>query len=139
MHAKILEAERVHSIVGAFFAVYNYFGYGLSGSVYAGGLELELIERGHQVVRELAVDVTYRGHHVAWQRFDMVVDSRVIVEIKATEKLPPYAERQLMNYLRASSFEVGLLLHCGPTPAFHRQIDFPKRSRASISDQSPLG
>jgi GxxExxY protein len=136
MPSTILEAERVHSIVGAFFAVYNYFGYGLSESVYTGGLELELIERGHEVVRELAVDVTYRGRHIAWQRFDMVVDSRVIVEIKATEKLPPYAERQLMNYLRASSFEVGLLLHSGPTPAFHRQIDFPKTSRSAISDQS---
>jgi GxxExxY protein len=137
MQTPVLEAERVHSIVGAFFAVYNYFGYGLAESVYAGGLELELIERGHEVVRELAVGVTYKGVHVAWQRFDMVVDSKVIVEIKVTEKLPPYAERQLMNYLRASSFEVGLLLHCGPTPAFHRQIDFPKRSRAATADQTP--
>jgi GxxExxY protein len=131
MHTSVLEAERVHSIVGAFFAVYNYFGYGLSESVYAGGLELELIERGHAVVRELAVDVGYKGRHVAWHRLDMVVDNRVVVEIKATEKLPPYAERQLMNYLRASSFEVGLLLHCGPRPAFHRQIDFPKGPRGN--------
>jgi GxxExxY protein len=93
--------------------------------------QLELIERGHAVVRELAVDVSYKGRHVAWHRLDMVVDNRVVVEIKATEKLPPYAERQLMNYLRASSFEVGLLLHCGPRSAFHRQIDFPKGPRGS--------
>jgi GxxExxY protein len=76
MHTSVLEAERVHSIVGAFFAVYNYFGYGLSESVYAGGLELELIERGHAVVRELAVDVSYKGRHVAWHRLDMEIMRR---------------------------------------------------------------
>jgi len=131
MDTKLLEADRVHSIVGAFFATYNYFGYGLAESVYAGALAVELDARGHRVAREVAIDVQYRGVHVAWQRLDLVVDRKVIVELKASEKLPPFAERQLMNYLRASSFEVGLLLHCGPKPAFRRYIDFPKTKRGS--------
>lgn len=127
MRGELLEAERVHSIVGAFYAVYNYYGYGFSETVYAGALELELRDRGHDVVRELAVAVSYKGWHVAWQRLDMVVDDRVIIENKATELLSPAARPQLINYLRATAFEVGVLLHFGPRPRFYRFIDSPKR------------
>src|SRR6266480_801435 len=102
-----LRSDRERSIVGAFFAVYNYYGYGLAESVYAGALEYELIDRGHSVVRELAIRVEYKGRHVAWQRLDMVVDNRVIVENKATERLPAFASRQLVNYLRVSPFCLG--------------------------------
>lgn len=133
MERELLERERVGSIVGAFFAVYNYYGYGLAEGVYSGALELELVDRGHTVVRELAVDVMYKGRHVKWQRLDMVVDSRIIVENKATEKLPPFAERQLLSYLRATQFEVGVLLHFGPTPTFKRFIDSPKRRVVSAN------
>jgi GxxExxY protein len=127
MRGELLEAERVHSIVGAFFRVFNYYGFGLNEAIYAGALEYELSDRGHRVVRELAVPVAYMGRHVAWQRLDMVVDNRVVVEIKATEVLSNAASRQLTSYLRATSFEVGVLLHFGPSPSFDRFIDFPKR------------
>src|SRR5581483_10253528 len=103
MRSDLIEAERVRSIVHAFFSVYDYYGYGLAESVYAGALEWALLERAHDVVRELSISVSYKDRHVGWQRFDMVVDDRVIVEIKATEALPPYAQRQLINYLRVSS------------------------------------
>ena len=63
---------------------------------------------------------------VAWQRLDMVVDRNVIVEIKASERLPPYAQRQIFNYLRATRYGVGLLLHFGPRPEVHRFVDHPK-------------
>jgi GxxExxY protein len=129
MKGELLEAERVHSIVGAFFQVYNYYGFGLSEAIYAGALDYELTDRGHHVVRELLVAVTYCGRHVGWQRIDMVVDNAVIVENKATEKLSPAARPQLITYLRATRFEVGVLLHFGPHPKFYRFIDFPKRSR----------
>ena len=127
MRGELLEAERVHSIVGGFFAVYNYYGYGLSERVYAGALEHELRDRGHEVIRELVVDVRYKGRHVAGQRFDMVVDDRVVVENKAAEKLSRADRMQLISYLRATSFEVGVLLHFGPVPQFARYLDPPKR------------
>jgi len=136
MKGELLEAERVHSIVGAFYMVYNYYGYGLSEAIYAGALEYELIDRGHEVVRELLVATSYKGRHVGWQRLDMVVDSAVIVENKATEKLSPAARPQLISYLRATNFEVGVLLHFGPQPKFYRFIDFPKRSRNLIRARS---
>jgi GxxExxY protein len=134
MRGELLEAERVHSIVGGFFKVYNYYGYGLSEPIYAGALEYELTDRGHEVAREVAVAIQYHGRHVGWQRLDMLVDRAVIVENKATEKLSPASRPQLISYLRATSFQVGVLLHFGPRPRFYRFIDSPKRSIGSIRD-----
>jgi GxxExxY protein len=127
MAASLLDANLTRSILGGFFEVYNYFGYGLAEAAYAGGLELELTYRGHNVVRELAVGVFYKGRHIAWQRLDMVVDNKVIIEIKATEKVPAFASRQLINYLHATPFRLGLLLHFGPEPRFSRFVDSQKR------------
>lgn len=127
MTGRILEQERVGSIVGAFFHVYNHYGYGLSEAVYAGALAYALEDRGHVVVRELRVPIYYEGRLVAWQRLDMVLDNRVVVETKAAEKLSSAARVQLISYLRATQFEVGVLLHFGPRPVFERFIDSPKR------------
>ena len=123
----LLHSDLSRSIISAFYTVYNYFGYGLAESVYSGALEYELTKRGHKVDRELSVQVRYEDRVVAWQRLDMVVDAQVIVELKAAERLPPYAERQIFNYLRATRYGIGLLLHFGPRPKVHRFVDFPKR------------
>src|SRR5665213_3198030 len=123
MDTLLLEHDRLRSIVGAFYAVYNYYGYGLLVSVYSGALEYELTDRGHDVAREVAFAISYKDRHVAWQRIDMLVDRRVIVELKATERVLPYARRQLVNYLRATSITVGVLLHFGPEARFWRLIE----------------
>ena len=136
MRGELLEAARVHSVVGAFYTVHNYFGYGLREFVYATALDYELSERGHQVTRELAIPVSYKGRHVAWQRIDRVVDNAVIVEIKATEKLSPADKPQIITYLRASPYQVGVLLHFGPRAKFYRVIDYPKRPSASVAPSS---
>ncbi|MDQ2931340.1 MAG: GxxExxY protein [Gemmatimonadota bacterium] len=137
MHNELLEAELSRSIVAVFFDVYNYFGYGLSERIYAGALAYELRDRGHLVIRELVVDVRYKDRHVATQRLDMVIDDKLIVEIKSTGKLSPADRLQLINYLRATKFEVGLLLHLGPAPRFERFIDHPKKSFSTgIGSQS---
>jgi GxxExxY protein len=124
MLGELLEAELVHSIVAAFFAVFNYFGGGgMCESAYVGALEYELQLRGHNVDREVSVPVYYKGKLVAWQRLDMVVDGKVIVECKATDRLPASAGPQLIGYLRATKFEVGVLLHFGSHPKFYRFVD----------------
>jgi GxxExxY protein len=81
------------------------------------------------VVRELIVPIYYKGRYVVRQRMDMVVDNRIIVENKAKEKLSLADRAQIVSYLKATPFEVGLLLHFGPEPKFERYIDFPKRRR----------
>jgi GxxExxY protein len=127
MCPRLSEFDRNESIIGGFYSVYNYYGYGFIESVYAGTLTYELEDRGHRVARELAVAVRYKDRHVSWQRLDMVVDDRIILELKATEKIPPYVSRQVLNNLRATRFEVGLLLHFGPEPKVHRYIDSSRR------------
>ena len=131
MSGKLLEPELVSAIVNAFYTVYNYFGYGLLESVYAGALEHELTVRGHHVKRELLVEVTYKKQRIGWQRLDMVIDHRVVVELKSTEVLPSFSSRQLVNYLRATTFEVGVLLHFGPKPRFYRFVDTKQKVRRS--------
>ena len=137
--SELIEGPRVGSIIGAFYAVYNHFGPGLSESIYAGALEHELQLRGHRVVRELAVPIDYRGRHIAYQRLDMVVDDAIIVEIKASELLARYVERQLLSYLRATVFEVGLLLHFGAKASFHRFVDTEKKPFVLVRAPSTVG
>ena len=91
-----------------------------------------MILRGHQVEREVSFTVTYKGYRVGTQRVDMVVDSAVVVEAKATERFSSAFVSQLRSYLNVSPFSVGLLLHFGPHPYFKKLIDYPKRRINSI-------
>jgi GxxExxY protein len=92
-------------------------------SVYSAALTKVLRDRGHKVDREVPIRVWFEGEPIALQRIDMLVDSKVIVEIKCGDKLPVAAREQLFNYLRASDMEVGLLLHFGQRPEFIRQFN----------------
>ena len=121
-HDTLIEGELTRSVIGAFFEVYNVLGYGLLESAYAGALARELVARGHRVAREVTFVIRYKGDPVGVHRLDMVVDEKVVVEIKSTERIPQSVLRQLLSYLKASRLEVGLLLHFGPSPRFYRQI-----------------
>ena len=112
--------DLIYSIIGAFFEVYNTLGYGFLEHLYLKALEHELVAKGHKVAREMWVPVMYKGIELGKQRLDMVVDDSIVIEVKSTHDLPRYATRQLFNYLRATSLEVGLLLHFGPAPKFFR-------------------
>jgi GxxExxY protein len=119
---RLLNADVTSEIIGAFFEVYNELGSGLLETVYAAAVEDELGRRGRRVDREQWIATSYKGRVIARQRVDMIVDRCVIVEIKASELLPRFAERQLMSYLAATTFEVGLILHFGPEAKFHRLV-----------------
>ena len=107
---------------GAFFEVYGTLGFGFLEHVYREALEMELVARGRTVQKEVFVPVRYKGVVVSRQRVDLIVDNKVVVEIKSTEALSAIAPRQLQNYIRATSFDVGLLLHFGPKPRFSRMV-----------------
>jgi GxxExxY protein len=121
--------ELTYSIIGAFYRVSKKLGFGYLESMYVAALEHELRKRGHNVQREFAVRVYYDGVEIGFHRLDMVVDSRVVVEIKATQVLHPIAIRQLLSYLRATNLEVGLLLHFGPVPK-HSRVYVPNGKSA---------
>jgi GxxExxY protein len=117
-----IHEELTRSVIGAFYDAYNTLGFGFLEHVCVRALERELHERGHRIAREVGVTIMYKGHALAVQRLDMVVDETLVVETKSTYELRPVASRQLFDYLRASRLDVGLLLHFGPKPRVHRVV-----------------
>ena len=119
---ELIQRDVTRDVIGAFYDVYNTLGFGFLEHVYALALERELLSRGRRVVRESSIAIYYKGALLTNHRTDMIVDDAVVVELKSTYALPPIAWRQTLNYLKASSLEVALLLHFGPKAKFHRLI-----------------
>jgi GxxExxY protein len=119
---ELFEEDLTRSVIGAFFTVYSAMGFGFLEHLYVQALERELRARGHGVAREVGITVRYEGDILGQQRLDMVVDGKLVVEVKATELLHASARRQVINYLRCTNLELGLLLHFGPAPKFYRLI-----------------
>lgn len=130
-HGGLIEEDLTHAVIGAFFAVHRTLGFGFLEQIYASALELELTARGHRVAREVEVVIRYDGVPIGRQRLDMIVDDKVIVEIKSSERLHRDAGRQVYNYLRATSLEVGLLLHFGREANFYRLVFANSRKRGT--------
>ena len=102
----LLHGEITSSIVDAFFEVHRELGFGFREYLYARALERLLIKKGHKVDREVPVMVYFRGEPLAYERMDMVIDSKVIIENKAREPLDPDAHGQLFAALAATNLEV---------------------------------
>lgn len=109
-------------IVKAFYDVYNTLGYGFPERVYENALVIKLRKIGMPVVAQAPIEVRYDGHVVGEYFADLVVDGKVIVEVKAARALDDRHEAQLLNYLKATRYEVGLLLNFGPKPQIKRKI-----------------
>jgi len=109
-------------IIGAFYYVYNELGPGLVERAYCRALHAELDQRGCDAIPERALEIRYGTEKRIRFRADFVVDGRVVVEIKARSCLPQGHWAQLINYLRVSQLQVGLLLNFGPRPEFKRIV-----------------
>ena len=135
----LVEEALTHSVIRAFYDVHRELGFGFREYLYALALERELVTKGHRVDREVGVMVCYRGEPLAWQTLDMIVDEKLVLETKATERLHSGARRQLFSYLCATNMEVGLVLHFGREPKFYRVIceNRFKRPCASSRSSSP--
>ena len=116
-------ADVTDKILHAFFKkVYPKLGYGFLERVYENALALELRRVGLQVEQQARIEVYYDGVVLGEYFADLLVDGAVIVELKAIQRLGPEEEAQLLNYLRATPYEVGLLLNFGPRPDFRRKV-----------------
>lgn len=118
----MLHEDVTRRIIGCFFRVYNELGQGFLESVYETSMAMELHAAGLRYERQSPVLARYRGRVAGEFRADFVVEGVVVLELKAGRKLEPAAQTQLLNYLRATSIEVGLLLNFGERPAFRRLI-----------------
>ena len=114
--------EATEAIIQAFYEVYNELGHGFLESVYEQAMNRVLRDRGVEVKRQSPLPVWFREEQIGDFRADLIVADRGIVELKAARALEPAHETQLLNYLRASALEVGLLLNFGPRPQIKRMV-----------------
>lgn len=122
----MLHSEITGKILEAFYRVYNTLGYGFLENVYERAMLIELRKIGLFAERQKRIEVFYEGEQVGDYFADLVVNNCVIIELKAAENLHQEHEFQLINYLKATEIEVGLLLNFGKKPEFKRKI-FPNK------------
>ena len=109
-------------IIKVFYKVYNKLGYGFLEKVYENAMMLEMRKEGIPAVSQYAIKVYYENNIVGEYFADILVADKVIVEIKAARNIAVENEAQLLNYLKATDIEVGLLLNFGPKPEIKRKV-----------------
>lgn len=117
-----LHAATTERIIGAFYEVSNELGYGFVESVYRRSLLIALTEAGLRVEEEVAIPVSFRNKPVGIFHADLVVENTVILELKVAEEITKSFELQLLNYLRGSVMEIGLVLAFGQRAKFRRVV-----------------
>ena len=117
-----LHSELTGKIIGAAQRVHRVLGCGFLEKVYENALTIELRASGLEVAVQMPIEVRYRGELVGVYQADLLVDGLVILELKAVDQLADIHEVQLVNYLRATNIEVGLLINFGPKLEIKRRI-----------------
>jgi GxxExxY protein len=118
----LLEKDTTELIIKCFYKVYNELGFGFLEKVYENAMFLELINSGLYCVKQKPIKVHYQEVIVGNYFADIIVNDTVIIELKAAEFLIEEHELQLINYLKATDIEVGMLLNFGKKPQFSRKV-----------------
>ena len=113
--------ELTEEIIKAFYKVYNQLGYGFLEKVYENAMMIEFRKEDIFAIPQASIEVIYESEIVGEYYADIMVDNKVIVEIKAAKQLSEDNEAQLLNYLKATDIEVGLLMNFGPKPEIKRK------------------
>jgi GxxExxY protein len=119
---ELLHKSTTDIILASFYNVYNTLGYGFLEKVYENALFLELTEAGLVCEKQKPIEVFYKDIPVGNYFADIVVNGQIIIELKAAEGIVEEHEFQLLNYLRATEMEIGLLLNFGKKPQFKRKL-----------------
>ncbi len=114
--------ELTEQIIRKFYQVYNELGFGFLEKVYQNALYLELLSEGFEVKPQQKINVYYKGRQVGEYFADIIVNNLIILELKAVDYLVEEHELQLINYLKATEIEVGLLLNFGVKPQIKRKV-----------------
>lgn len=120
MTTSLKHGELTERIIGVFYDVYNDLGHGFLESVYEKAMLIALHDAGSDVQYKHPIEVLFRGQSVGVFEADLLVAGAVILELKSARAIDPAHEAQLLNYLRATNIEVGLILNFGPKPQFRR-------------------
>ena len=118
----LVPKELIDTILTCFYRVYNDLGYGFLERVYQNALYYALIDEGLKCEVEKMIKVYHNGRVVGDYRADLLVEDCVLLELKSSEELNSANEKQLINYLKATTIEVGYLLNFGKRPQFSRKV-----------------
>jgi len=118
----MIHKEITDTILKGYYSVYNSLGYGFLEKVYENAMMIELSHLGLNVQKQIPIKVYFKDIQVGEYYADIIVKDKVIIELKAAESLCEEHEFQLINYLKATNIEVGLLLNFGKKPQFSRKI-----------------
>lgn len=126
---KLLFRKLTYKIIGIFYKVHTALGCGFPERVYQKAMQIELKKENIPYETEKLFKVVYSEEKVGGFRLDLIIDERIIVEIKAVERLPKVFREQLISQLKASPYEVGLLVNFGAPKLEYIRI---MRSRTSV-------
>ena len=132
----MLHAELTRRILRAYYEVHWELGCGFLEAVYCRALAVALSDSGVRFDREPPIEVRFRGRPIARFRADFIVEDRVLLEVKACRQIEAAHTAQLLNYLRATEVEVGLLLNFGPRPEFRRLVFDTARTALRVLPRS---
>jgi GxxExxY protein len=118
----LIHGEITGKVLEAFFNVYHELGHGFLEKVYENAMLIELDELGLICKAQHQITVFYNDENVGEYFADILVENKVIIELKAVEGISERHEAQLINYLRATEMEVGLLLNFGKKPEYKRKV-----------------
>jgi len=139
METDYLYKELTSEIIKRFYAVYNILGYGFLEKVYEKALYFELKKADLQVECQKPINVYYETELVGEYFADLLVENKVIIELKAAESICEEHENQLINYLKATDIEVGLLLNFGKKPEIKRKAFSNKnKTQSNADDTDPM-
>lgn len=127
--SKLLYSDWTEKILGVYYDICNKIGHGFLESVYSNCMYLALTKADLSVRREVPVPVYFRGQDVGQFKADLVVSNSVLIELKAIQSLDRSHKAQVMNYLRATELEVGLLLNFGSSRPQFRRIVFENANK----------
>jgi GxxExxY protein len=116
------EKALTEQIIKAYYKTYNSLGYGFLEKVYENTMVIVLQQMGLHGKRQVPIKVHFEEYMVGEYFADMIVENKVILELKAAETLCKEHEAQLMNYLRATDIEIGFLFNFGTKPQFIRKV-----------------
>jgi GxxExxY protein len=126
----MLHHQLTEKIIGCCFQVYNTMGFGYEESVYEKCLLIELKHAGIRAEAQVPIQVSYRGESVGFFRADLLVEGLIIVELKSIRTLSPLLEAQLVNYLKATGKDLGLLINFGA-----QKVEVKRRTRELGQDE----
>ncbi|MHC1703834.1 MAG: GxxExxY protein [Tenuifilaceae bacterium] len=129
---ELLHKDLTESIIKVYYDVYNELGYGFLEKVYQNSMYIELRSRGFKVEAQKQIKVHFKGADVGEYYADLFVNDLIIIELKAAECIVEEFESQLINYLRGTDKEVGLLLNFGKKPEFKRKIFENSRKKPAV-------